>query len=106
MVIVLIRTQLRSDADLAAYEALGGEMFALVQTLPGFLGADSYGSGDAEISVIRFASLASLETWRNHPQHVAAQRRGRDELYASYTIEICEVVRAYDRETSALGLAR
>jgi heme-degrading monooxygenase HmoA len=99
MVIVLIRTKLRPDADHAAYEALNGEMYALVQNTPGFLGATGYASADGdEVGMIRFESLEALRAWREHPDHVVTQRRGKSEFYQSYRIEVCEVVRAYDFE--------
>lgn len=97
MVIAVIRTQLRADADLAAHDQLNARMFELVQRIPGFLSARSYRSDDGdEISLIRFASADALRTWRDHPEHREAQRRGRDELFAAYDVEICEVIRAYD----------
>ncbi len=97
MVIVLIRTQPRADADLAAYEQLNARMTELVQTIPGFTGATGYTSDDGdEVAMIRFESLDALRAWREHPEHVVAQQRGKAEFYASYRIEVCEVVRAYD----------
>jgi heme-degrading monooxygenase HmoA len=96
MVIVLIRTRMREGADRAAYEALSAEMFALVSAMPGFVGAASYGAEGDDIGVIRFESLEALRAWRELPRHVAAQELGRSTFYASYTIEVCEVVRAYD----------
>ena len=97
MVIVLIRTKVRPDADVAAYEALNEQMFRLVQTMPGFVAADGYGTPETgDISVVRFESLEALRAWREHPDHLVAQRRGKTEFYASYTVEVCEVVRAYD----------
>lgn len=67
-------------------------MFALAQTMPGFIAAESHG----EMSLVRFESLETLRAWREHPEHLVAQQRGKTELYASYTVEVCEVVRAYD----------
>ena len=97
MVIVLIRTKLRSDADLAAYGALSTQMEALLRSMPGFVDVNGYASTDGnEIGVVRFESLASLRTWREHPEHREAQARGRSEFYASYRIEVAEVVRAYE----------
>lgn len=97
MVIVLLRTRLRADADRPAYEALSEQMFRLVQTMPGFVGADGYAATDGEeVGVIRFDSQGSLRAWREHPDHLAAQRLGKSDFYASYAIEVCEVVRAYD----------
>jgi heme-degrading monooxygenase HmoA len=96
MVIVLIRTTMRSDCDRTAYEALNARMYELVQRIPGFAGVTGYGGDGEDIGVVRFDSLESLRAWREHPEHVVAQQRGRDEFYASYTIEVCEVVRAYE----------
>lgn len=77
-------------------------MYTLVQRIPGFLGADEYTSATGEtIGVIRFESLEALAAWREHPEHVVVQRRGRSEFYAAYSIEVCQVVRAYDHMTSA-----
>lgn len=92
MVVVLIQTTLREGCDLAAYEALNARMYELAQGIPGFLGADSAG----ELGLVRFESLAALKAWRDHPEHAAAQERGRRELYASYKVEVCEIVRAYE----------
>lgn len=103
MVIVFVRTKLRSDADRTAYDALNEEMYRLVQRMPGFIGATGYASSNGEdVGVIRFTSLDTLAAWRDHPEHLAVQLRGRAEFYAAYTIEICQVVRAYDHTTSAL----
>jgi heme-degrading monooxygenase HmoA len=97
MVIVLIRTKLHPEADRGVYEALNAQMFELVQTMPGFVGASGYASGEGEdIGIVRFTSLDALRAWREHPEHVVVQERGKAELYASYTIEVCTVVRAYD----------
>jgi heme-degrading monooxygenase HmoA len=97
MVIVLLRTKLRPDADRAAYDATGAHMFELVQKMPGFLGADELTAADGtSVGIVRFASLEALRAWREHPEHVVTQQRGKTEFYSTYTIEICEVVRSYD----------
>jgi len=97
MVIVLIRTTVRADVDRAAYEALNTQMYELVQTLPGFVSAKDFTSSDGDaVSMVTFESLEALRAWREHPDHVIAQHRGKTEMYASYRVEVCEVVRAYD----------
>jgi len=97
MVIVLIRTVLRRDVDAPAYEQLNARMEALVKDIPGFVSAKSYRSDDGdELSMIRFASAEALRRWREHPEHREAQRRGQEEFFAAYDVEVCEVTRAYD----------
>ena len=72
-------------------------METLLRSMPGFVDVNGYASahGD-EIGMVRFESLATLRTWREHPEHREAQARGRSEFYASYRIEVAEVVRAYE----------
>jgi heme-degrading monooxygenase HmoA len=99
MVIVLIRTALREPVDLAAYEQTGARMDALVRTIPGFVSVKDYVAEDGErISMVCFESQQALAAWREHPEHVIAQRAGKTQFYASYDIRVCEVVRAYDFE--------
>jgi len=70
--------------------------------MPGSLGADGYASPEGDsIGVVRFESLEALRAWREHPEHVVTQQRGKRVLYASYRIEVSEVVRAYDVTASA-----
>lgn len=97
MVIVLIRTTARDDVDVPAYEALNARMEALVRDIPGFISAKGYKADDGdEVFMVRFASHEALRAWREHPEHVVAQARGKAEIYASYDVEVCEVTRAYD----------
>ncbi|HEX6002701.1 MAG TPA: antibiotic biosynthesis monooxygenase [Burkholderiales bacterium] len=65
---------------------------------------------DGFISVERFSSLyeqgkllslsfwqdeAAVLRWRTHLEHRAAQRRGREEIFADYRIRVAHVVRDY-----------
>lgn len=105
MVVVLIRTQLRPDADVAAYDRIDARMFELVQTIPGFVSVRSYRADDGDqISLTRFESADALRVWREHPEHREAQRRGRDEFLAAYDVEVCEVTRSYDFGRAAPGV--
>jgi heme-degrading monooxygenase HmoA len=97
MVIAVIRTQLRADADVARYEQLGGRMDELIRAMPGFVSAKDFVADDGDrVTMVTFESAEQLLAWRNLPEHVEAQRLGRGEFYASYAVQVCEVVRAYD----------
>jgi heme-degrading monooxygenase HmoA len=94
MVIVLIRTKLRPDADLHAYEQMDARMYELVSAMPGFVGAKGYKAEDGEsISLIQFDSHEALLAWRHHPEHEVAQRAGRERFFASYDVRVCTVER-------------
>lgn len=106
MVIVIIRTKLRPDADLPHYERLGAAMDAAVRAMPGFVSAKDFTAPDGDaISLVTFESADALLAWRNLPAHVEAQRLGRERFYASYSVQVCEVVRAYDFPATGAVLA-
>jgi heme-degrading monooxygenase HmoA len=95
--IVLIRTNARADVDQAAYDALNARMTALATGMPGFVSAQGYQGEDGdEVFMATFESAETLAAWRDLPEHVEAQRVGRESIYASYRVQVCEVVRAYD----------
>lgn len=96
-VLVLIRTSLRPDCDLAAYEAMDARMNELVSQIPGYQGVKAFSADDGEtVAIVQFESHEALLRWRDHPEHLAAQRAGREKFYATYDLRICRVERAYD----------
>jgi heme-degrading monooxygenase HmoA len=96
MISIVFRTRLKADADLAELEALGARMAELAAAMPGFVSYADFAAADGEaLSLIEFASLDALAAWRNHPEHLAAQQRGRTAFFAEYRIQVCEVLRAY-----------
>jgi heme-degrading monooxygenase HmoA len=93
MFVVVFRNRLR-EGDAAAYRATAERMDELARQQPGFLGLKSFTAEDGErVTISEFASLADVDAWRAHPEHLEAQRRGRAEFYAEYALQTCEVVR-------------
>lgn len=94
MVIVVFRFHANPQADLEELGALTQEMVALASEIPGFGGVKDFAAGDGEVVVIaEFDSLASVDVWKAHPDHVAAQERGRQEFFADYRIQVCDLIR-------------
>jgi len=92
LVIGIFRSRLREGA--AGYPATAARMEELVATMPGFLGIKTFRADDGErVSLFAFETLEALDAWRDHLEHRAAQRRGRDEFYAEYTLQICAPLR-------------
>jgi heme-degrading monooxygenase HmoA len=92
LIVGIFRSRLREDA--AAYPAAAARMEALAREQPGFLGIKTFRAEDGErVSLFAFETLAALEAWRDHPEHRETQRRGREEFYASYSLQICEPIR-------------
>lgn len=95
MVVTIFRERLRNDADKDAYATLSSRMHELVAKHAGFISIKSYTADDGEaVSIETFDDMASLRAWRENPEHVAAQRRGRNEFYAEYSYETCQVERS------------
>ncbi len=98
MVLVLFRSQLRPESG-DEYAETATRMEALVRTLPGFVSFKSYTAQDGDrLSVGAFESEEALQAWRRHPDHLAAQKRGRDAFYQFFDIQVAEVVRSYGFE--------
>ncbi len=98
-VFVIFKLQLREDVDEAAYAATSRRMHELVDGWPGFISLKEYRSEDGEVlEIARFADEASLEAWRKEPEHLVAQRRGREEFYDRYRIQVLKLLREYEYE--------
>jgi heme-degrading monooxygenase HmoA len=42
---------------------------------------------------VTFTDEDSQRAWREHADHRAAQRAGRDRVYATYSLQVCETIR-------------
>jgi len=49
--------------------------------------------GNEEIAVSWWDTEQQIREWKNDPEHRAAQKRGREKWYRSWTVEVCEVLR-------------
>jgi len=80
---------------MAEYQETAQRMLELARTMPGFVDFKQFEADDGErVSIITFASLETERAWRDHPEHRAAQQAGRERLYASYSISVCETIGA------------
>jgi len=94
MVIAVFRFHVNPQANLEELGSLNQKMGALVSTMPGFLTVKDFSAQDGEVLVIaEFDSLESVDAWKAHPEHVIAQRRGQEEFFTDYHIQVCNVIR-------------
>lgn len=90
-IVTVFRSRLRPDHD--GYETTADEMEAAARAVPGFVDFKSFSAEDGErVSIVVFDSRTSHDGWRDDPRHRDAQQRGRDEWYAEYHIQVCELV--------------
>jgi heme-degrading monooxygenase HmoA len=96
MVVTIFKHRMRPGVD-KEYGREAGRLLAIAQKMPGFVSVKNYAAEDGELlTLVEFESEQTLAAWRNHPEHLAIQERGRNEFYAEYTIQVCKTVRAYD----------
>lgn len=90
-IVTVFRSRLRPDAVNNGYPELAMVMEARARAMPGFIDFKSFTSLDGErVSVITFDTGESQAAWRDDSEHKEAQRRGRDEFYSQYSIQVCD----------------
>jgi heme-degrading monooxygenase HmoA len=95
MVITIFRSRLRPENQ-EAYQRTAARMDELAHQMPGFISIKTYQAADGErVSIVEFESEVAHNAWRKHPEHLQAQRLGRELFYSEFQIQVCNVERAY-----------
>ena len=100
MILTVFRSRLDPGAA-AEYAQWAARISALAETMPGHLAHRSYTADDGErLTIVEFESEETHRAWAQHPEHMAAQRLGRERFYLDYRIQVCRVERdhAFRRE--------
>jgi dihydrofolate reductase/heme-degrading monooxygenase HmoA len=87
----VIFTSLRTAGD-HGYAEMSRRMEALATGQPGFLGMESVREG-LGITVSYWRDLESIRRWKEHAEHLEAQREGREHWYSSFKVRIARVER-------------
>ncbi len=85
----VIFASVRTEVD-NGYTAMADKLSTLAATQPGFLGVDSTRNG-LGITVSYWKDIESIHRWKHQADHLLAQRLGREEWYASYSVRIAKV---------------
>ncbi len=93
-VVTVFRSRLREGVE-STYAQVASEMSRLVREMEGFVDEGFFTSSNGErVTIVRFRDAASQRAWASHPDHLAAQQRGRDEFYEWYDISVADVTYA------------
>jgi heme-degrading monooxygenase HmoA len=92
MIVIVFRSRLlpgvRED-----YLALVERMNELAASMPGYISHKGFFAEDGErVTIVEFESEEAVRAWRMHPEHLAAQRRGRTEFYSEYHLQTCALL--------------
>jgi heme-degrading monooxygenase HmoA len=101
--VTVFRSRLREEHPVD-YLRTAERMEGLAAGMPGFLSFKTFAAGDGErVSIVEFASCETSAAWRNHPEHLEAQRLARERFYSEFRIQVCECVReaSFSLEASA-----
>jgi heme-degrading monooxygenase HmoA len=94
MFVVIFRAKARAlDTE---YAAVAARMRDLALQQFGCLDFCAVTEGDQEIALSYWPDEASIRAWKQHADHLMAQQLGRERWYASYTVQVAEVKRAYE----------
>jgi glutathione S-transferase len=101
---VIFTSRRRQDASAAndGYSEMAVRMEALARQQPGFRDILTVRAADGVgITVATFDSEDRAAAWKQHPEHLEAQRLGRERFYEWYRLEIAEVTRSYGWDRAA-----
>ena len=84
------------------YLDLAAMLKPMLSGFEGFIRAERFASLNEEgklLSMNVWTDEAAVERWRNVMEHRMSQKEGRDNLFESYKITVCSVIREYsDKE--------
>jgi heme-degrading monooxygenase HmoA len=94
MMIIGFRARLKPQADPDEYMMLAIRIYELASEHLGFISLEHFTAPDGTgVSIEHFETVIA---WRNHPEHLEVQRRGREEFYSWYSMHTCGVVRSHE----------
>ena len=97
MYVVIFRATIAQLDD--AYAQTATRMRELALTQFGCLELVSVMEGNQEITLSYWPDEASIQQWKAHPEHVLAQKLGRQKWYADYSVQVANVTREYQEAT-------
>ena len=93
MVVTVFRSRVKAESQ-KEYAEWAGRMSALAKTMPGYVSHKGFVAEDGErVTIVEFESEEAQRAWARHPEHIEAQKKGRQDFYLEYRIQVCQVQR-------------
>lgn len=93
MYVVIFRARVRSlDPE---YFRVAARMRELALTEFGCLEFHAVTEGESEVALSYWPSEDAIKAWKAHPEHLQAQKAGRERWYASYSVQVACITRDY-----------
>jgi len=91
--VTVFRSRLRPNG-VDEYVPFAAEIGELAHSMPGLIDVKDFVADDGErVTIVTFADEQSQRSWREHADHLSAQKRGRAEFYSSYSLQVCRTER-------------
>ncbi|HEY1361420.1 MAG TPA: antibiotic biosynthesis monooxygenase [Xanthobacteraceae bacterium] len=102
MIVTVFRSRLLPGMR-EEYVALVERMAEIAATMPGYISHKGFFADDGErVTIVEFEHEEGMRAWRNHPEHLAAQKKARRIFYSEYHVQVCEVLRQSDFRRNAV----
>lgn len=93
MLVVIFRAKVRALDE--KYFATAERMRELALAEFGCIEFHAVSEGSSEVALSYWPCEESIKAWRAHPEHIEAQRIGKENWYESYSVEIAQITRKY-----------
>ena len=95
MFVIIFRASIRQlDTE---YSQMAARMRELALSEFGCLEFHTVSEGQQEVALSYWPDEASINAWKAHPEHRQAQQLGRERWYESYSVQVAEIARHYQR---------
>lgn len=94
MFVVIFRARVRVMDE--EYSAMAGRLRDLALNEFGCTAFHAVTERDEEIALSYWPSEEHIRAWKQHPEHLEAQRLGRERWYESYSVKVAEISRSYE----------
>jgi len=93
VIVTVFRSRVKAELQ-QEYIQWVGRMNALAKEMPGYISHKGFVAEDGErVTIVEFESEEAQRAWAVHPEHITAQRNGRQDFYVEYRIQVCHVQR-------------
>ncbi len=93
MYVVIFRATIRGLDE--EYSQIAAKMRNLALSRFGCLAFHTVMEGRNEVALSYWPNEEAIRAWKAHPEHILAQRAGRERWYASYSVQVATVTREY-----------
>ncbi len=93
MFVVIFRARIRQPDE--EYSRTAARLRELALTEFGCVEFQTLTEGQDEVALSYWPSEENIRAWKSHPEHLQAQKMGRERWYESYSVQVASISRQY-----------